>query len=73
MNSKRIALDPAVCNGKPAIKGTQTTVSDILGQVATGKSWDDILCCFPEIEPEDIPSALHYAISLLDNSEVAVS
>ena len=37
-----ISIDPAVCHGKPVIKGTRVLVSTILGALAGGDSRDMI-------------------------------
>ena len=66
----RIELDPRVCNGKPVIKGTRIPVSVILGQIAEGESWEDILAGYPELVKGDIQAALLYASAVLVNTEV---
>jgi uncharacterized protein (DUF433 family) len=66
----RIELDPRVCNGKPVIKGTRIPVSVILGEIAEGASWDNLLGGYPELTKEDIQAALLYARASLDHTEV---
>ncbi len=66
----RIELNPKVCNGKPIIKGTRIPVSVILEQIAQGESWDDLLKSYPELEKEDIKSALLYARASIEHTEV---
>jgi uncharacterized protein (DUF433 family) len=36
-------------------------VSVIVGQVAHGASWDEVLADYPDLEREDIQQALEYA------------
>lgn len=36
--SKGISIDPAVCHGKPVIRGTRVLVATILGALAGGDS-----------------------------------
>lgn len=38
----RISADPAVCHGKPVIKGTRVLVSVLVGQVGAGVQVDEI-------------------------------
>lgn len=57
----RITLDPAVRSGKPVIRGTRITISDILEYLAGGMSQEDILGDFPDLTPEDIRAALVFA------------
>jgi uncharacterized protein (DUF433 family) len=66
----RIELNPKVCNGKPIIKGTRIPVSVILEQIAQGETWDDLLKGYPELEKEDIKSALLYARASIEHTEV---
>ncbi len=57
----RIVIDPAVCSGKPSIRGTRITVYDILESLAGGMAEDDILRDFPSLSREDIRAALQFA------------
>ncbi len=47
--------------GKPCIRQTRITVFDVLGWLAAGMSYDDILNDFPELTIEDIRACLAYA------------
>jgi len=64
---ERIVVDPAILAGKPAIKGTHVTVSMILGLVAHGVSFDEILEDYPELSRDDIRAAILYADSRLED------
>lgn len=57
----RIVIDPAVRGGKPVIRGTRITVSDILEYLAGGMTQEEILADFPDLKPEDIRAALAFA------------
>jgi len=57
----RITIDPAVRSGQPVIRGTRTTVADILGLLAAGAPQTEILSDFPWLTAEDIEAALEYA------------
>lgn len=59
----RIAVDPAVCGGRPTIAGTRMRVSDILEALASGATEQEIVRDFPYIAAEDVRSALRYAAS----------
>jgi uncharacterized protein (DUF433 family) len=59
--NNRIAVNPAVRSGHPIIRGTRTTVADILGLLAAGAPWSEILDDFPWLTAEDIEAALEYA------------
>ncbi len=57
----RITTDPNVCLGQATIRGMRITVSVVLKMLAAGKSVQDVLDAYPELEPEDVRQALHYA------------
>jgi len=57
----RITRDPAVMDGKPCIRGLRVTVGMILGQVASGSGFAEILADYPYLEREDLTQALRYA------------
>ena len=60
--SERIVVDPAVRSGKPVIRGTRITVSDILEYLAGGMSQAEILEeDFPDLAEEDIRATLNFA------------
>lgn len=60
----RITIDPAVCHGKPVIRGTRVLVQVILGCLAGGDSVEEIASEF-QITPEDVRAAVAYAESLI--------
>ena len=57
----RISVDPAVCHGKPCIKGTRIMVSVILDYLGAGEPRAEILCQYPSLTPEDIDAAVAFA------------
>ena len=59
--SNYISFDPDVRFGKPCIKGTRIAVVDILGWLAGGMSYEQILEDFPELKHEHILAALQFA------------
>jgi uncharacterized protein (DUF433 family) len=60
-HSQRITTDPAVCLGKPCIRGMRIRVKDVLDLLAAEASRAEILKDYPDLEDEDISAALHYA------------
>ena len=67
-----IVSTPDVLKGKPRIKGTRIPVSLILGYMAEGKTVDEIIEEFPDLEKEQIAACLDYARGLSE-FEVGVS
>ncbi|WP_102960030.1 DUF433 domain-containing protein [Mangrovicella endophytica] len=59
--SDRIISDPAVCGGRPVIRGTRMRVADILDMLADGATQEDILGDFDYLTQADIRAALAYA------------
>lgn len=57
----RIVIDPTVRSGKPTIRGTRITVSDVLEYLAGGMSHAEILADFPDLTDEDLRAALTFA------------
>ena len=69
----QIEVNPAICSGKPVIRGTRIMVSNILGMVAGGYSIDKILASYPELAREDVNAALEYAARVIDEDQVIAS
>ena len=66
----RVEVNPAICGGKPVIRGTRIMVRNILGMVAGGYSMDRILSAYPDLVREDVNSALEYAADVVDEEQV---
>ena len=62
--SDRITIDPAVCHGKPCIRGLRYPVESVLEWLAGGMSTGEILTGYEDLEREDILAALAYAARL---------
>ena len=66
----RITRNPSVRGGKPCIRGMRVTVGTLVGLVASGHSWAEILDAYPYVEEEDIRQALAYAAWRVEEIEV---
>jgi uncharacterized protein (DUF433 family)/predicted nucleic acid-binding protein len=60
----RIAVDSAICGGRPTIAGTRMRVTDILEALAAGTSDQEIVQDFPYVNLTDIRACLGYAAAL---------
>ena len=60
----RITIDPAVCHGKPCIRGLRYPVENVLEWLAGGMTIDDILGDYEDLERDDILAKLAYAARL---------
>ena len=56
-----ITATPGIRSGKPCIKGTRITVTDILEYLAGGMTEEQILADFPDLRPDHIRAALAFA------------
>ncbi len=65
---ERITLDLKVMTGKPVIRGTRLTVQYILGLLAHGATFDEILQEYDGLTKEDILACLAYASKILENT-----
>lgn len=66
--SKRITLDPDLCNGKPTIRGLRITVNTILEFLSAGDTHEEILKQYPDLEDEDINACLMFASKLMNRN-----
>ena len=57
----RSTVDPAVCGGRPCIRGLRIRVRDVLDLLAAGATRDEILEDYPYLEPDDITAVLEFA------------
>jgi uncharacterized protein (DUF433 family) len=68
----RISIDPAVCFGKPCIRGTRIWVSLILDNLAEGATEADLLREYPDLKSEDIRAAIAYGAEMARERFVSV-
>jgi uncharacterized protein (DUF433 family) len=59
--SALITTNPAVRSGKPVIRDTRVTVTDVLEYLAGGMTEAEILADFPYLTQEDIRACLAFA------------
>ena len=67
----RITTDPAVCGGRPCIRGMRIRVSDILDLLAGGATSEEILRDYPYLHAEDVQAVLRYAARRLNHPTIA--
>lgn len=69
----RITVDPAICTGKPCIRGMRFPVARLLGLLAAGETRESILVSYPYLEAEDIDAALLYAAALAEDETLDIA
>jgi uncharacterized protein (DUF433 family) len=62
---KHISVDPEIHHGEPCIIGTRVPVSMIVGSVADGMSFDEIIDSYPQLKKESVQAALAYAADIV--------
>ena len=60
----RITFDSRILGGRACIRGMRIPVSVIVGQIAHGATWDEVLQGYSDLERDDIQQALEYAACL---------
>ena len=60
----RITIDPAVCHGKPCIRGLRYPVETLLELLSSGMTFDEILADYEDLERNDLLAALAFAARL---------
>ncbi len=58
---ERITFTPEIMGGRACIRGMRITVAVIVGQVAHGASFEEILEGYPDLERGDVEQAVEYA------------
>ena len=66
----RIEVNPAICSGKPVIRGTRIMVRNVLGMIAGGYTVDRVLEAYPDLSLADVIEALEYAAWVVDEEQV---
>ena len=57
----RITFDANIMGGRACIRGMRISVSVVVGQIAHGADFDEILANYPDLERQDIQEAIEYA------------
>ena len=60
----RISIDPAICGGKPCIKGTRLWVSLILDFLADGLTEAELVADYPQLTHQDVMAAIAYGAEM---------
>ena len=60
----RITTDPAICHGKPCVRGLRYPVEMLLELLSSGMTTEDILVDYKDLEREDLLAELTFATRL---------
>ena len=61
----RITIDPAICHGKPCVRGLRYPVETLLELLSSGMTTDEILADYEDLEREDLLAVLAFAARLV--------
>jgi uncharacterized protein (DUF433 family) len=70
MAYERITINPNQMGGLPCIRGLRIPVATVVGQLAAGRTHEEILADFPDLEETDIYAALEYAAAAVQEREL---
>lgn len=65
---EKIVINPKIMVGKPIIKGTRLTVEYIIGLLAHGAKFEEILDEYEGLTQEDIQACLMFATKSLEST-----
>lgn len=60
----RITIDPAVCHGKPCVRGLRYPVDKLLELLSAGMTFEEILADYEDLQREDLLAVLAFAARL---------
>jgi uncharacterized protein (DUF433 family) len=60
----RITIDPAICHGKPCVRGLRYPVETLLELLSSGMTIDEILADYEDLERDDLLAVLAFAAQL---------
>lgn len=61
----QIVIEPDLHHGDPCIKGTRIPVAMIVGSLADGMTFQEILEAYPQLIEDNIYAALAYAAEIM--------
>jgi len=68
----RITIDPAICHGKPVIRGLRYPVETLLELLSAGMTFKDVLTDYADLERDDLLAALAYAAKVVGVKRVTL-
>lgn len=68
----RITIDPAICHGKPCIRGLRYPVETLLELLSSGMTFDEILADYEDLERDDLLAVFAFAARLSQTKRLQV-
>lgn len=73
MAFERITIDHNKMGGLPCIRDLRIPVSTVVGQLAAGRSIDEVLEDYPDLERDDVLAALQFAAAAVQQRELPLT
>lgn len=73
MAFERITIDHDKMGGLPCIRNLRIPVSTVVGQLAAGRTIEQVLEDYPDLEHADVLAALEYAAAAVHGRELPVT
>jgi uncharacterized protein (DUF433 family) len=70
MRFDRITTNPEQMAGLPCMRGLRIPVATVVDMLAEGMKVEEIIEAYPDLEPEDVEQALHYAAESVREREL---
>jgi uncharacterized protein (DUF433 family) len=67
----RITFNPAICHGKPTIRGMRYTVQSVLELLASGMTNSEILSDYEDLEEDDLMACLLFAAKISEVKSIS--
>jgi uncharacterized protein (DUF433 family) len=67
---ERITVDPRQMGGVPCLRSLRIPVATVVDMVADGMSVAEIIAALPDLDPEDVQEALHFAAESVREREL---
>jgi uncharacterized protein (DUF433 family) len=68
--AERIVTDYKTFAGKPTVRDTRVAVEHVLGMMADGATYEDILRNYPFLEEDDIRACVMYAWQIVSHEHI---
>ena len=73
MAFERVTVDPARMRGLPTLRDRRVTVGMVLGQLASGRTVDEVLADYTYLDRQDVLASLQYAAAAVNGREAPVA
>lgn len=73
MKYPRITVNPSVMGGVPCVRSLRIPVATIIKLMAEGKTRNEVLALYPDLQSSDLDEALAYAAGALEEREITLA